>query len=655
MRTHRLFPALQPWSRRSELLRDLVSADNLAALRLEPASRQREPIVLADLHFRSGDAAVTIPLVYVDLAQLDVREADPLIFPHGLLGVVSDAQASAIVERVFPDLERRALLGGFWNEEVLRYGDAGIFDAARERGFFGAAALSISLPRIAAAVYAQRIAVGRNVVAYGSDGPALAAVLSSVAASCAVVGDDAAAFAWYGHFAAPAAGVSADLAIGEGPPPVPAGCTVRTDVGESNDLQLAVAAPRPADVLISFDPADGSAAGGFSVHGAPEPFVRPIRDIETNLVAGGSTGRIALVVRPDAEDVPDSDTAEAVALAGALHREGFAVDIVSGIDALEAFDPELVHLFGVRPGSYARRVAEWASNRRRPLVVHAFYESPAAGSYWGAMATPYCFGYSGDDRSVSTYLDLLATRAVEVDGVTATTSFAPATAGLADSERVLKLADVVLVNSAAEFAVVDALRPRRPTFVVAPLPVSTGGARPVGALVGSEPFVLVHAPIGPEGNQLMLARVAAEAGTPIVFAGPVADPSYADRLREFAPSRGMLLEEPSPEITASLYRTAAVIADAAWVARGHGRLLTAAAFGAAVVCSQTRWLDLPEGDGWTVDPADKSSIARGLGEAWEASVRGDARINRAAVFARGRLAAAAAAILACYAKIAQAI
>lgn len=655
MRTHRLFPSLQPWSWRSELLRDLVTADNLAAIRLEPASRQRDPIVLADLHFRSGDRAVTIPLVYVDLAQLDVREADPLIFPHALLDVVSDAQAGAVVERVFPDLERRALGGGFWSEEVVRYGDTGVFDTARERGFFGAAALEVSLPRIAPAVYARRFAARKDVVAYGSDGPAFAALLGGVAASCTVAGGDAAAFAWYGDFSAPDGGVRFDLAIGDDTPPVPAACSVRTDPGQAADLHVTVVAPRPADVMISVDPGDGRAAGGFSVRGAPEPFARPVAAIETKQVAGGSAGRIALVVRPGADDEPDSDTAEAAALAEALRREGFTVAVVSGMDALVEFGPELVHLFGVVPGSYARRVAEWASESRRPLVVHAYYESPAAGGYWGAMATPYCFGYSGDDRSVSTYLDLLARRAVEVDGVTSTTPFSPATAGRADAERVLKLADVVLVNSAAEFAVVDALRPRRPTFVVAPLPVVTGGSHPVGALTGSEPFVLVHAPIGPDENQLMVARVAGEMGTRIVFAGPVADPQYAERLHEFLPPRGILLAEPSPDVAATLYRTAAVIADAAWVARGHGRLLTAAALGAAVVCSQMRWLDLPDGDRWTIDPADKASVARGLGEAWEASVRGDARIDRAAVFARERLGTAATAILACYAKIARAI
>jgi hypothetical protein len=256
---------------------------------------------------------------------------------------------------------------------------------------------------------------------------------------------------------------------------------------------------------------------------------------------------------------------------------------------------------------------------------------------------------------VTAYLDVLARRAVEVDGIGATVPYAPAIAGLADSERVLAMADVVLVNSAAELAVVDALRPRRPTFIVPPLPVAFGAPVSVGALTGTDPFVLVHAPVWPEANQLILARAAGEAGLPLVFAGPVADPVYADRLREFAPARVTLIGEPAPDMLASLYRTAAVVADAAWTARGHGRLLTAAALGAAVVCSNARWLDLPAAQFWTVDPADKSSVIRGLGSAWEASVRSDPSIASTGEFARERLRSAAAAIIACYAKIVQAV
>jgi hypothetical protein len=656
VRSHRVFPALQPWSWRADLLRDLVRVEHLAALRIEPVTRGREPAVLADLHFCSGEHAVTIPMVYVDLAQLDLRETDPLVFPHAVLGVVTEAHAGAIVERVFPDLERRAVSGGFWHEEVFRYGDMALFERARSRGFFGASPLAIALPRIGAAVYARRFAFNKDVFAYGSQAVECAAFLGDVAGTIVVAaGDaDADARAWYGDFAEPDAAASFDLAIGSGLPPITAGRIVRTDPG-ADGLRVGVADPLPADVMLAFNAAHGKAAAEFSVGGSDEPFARPVPDVDLGPPVGRSAGRIAIALRPDAAEAPDADTDEAAALAQALRREGFAVEMVSTIAGLASFEPELVHLFGVRPGGYARRVAQWTSDARLPLVVHAFHESPQAGGYWGAITAPYCFGYSADDRSVTAYLEMLARRAVEVDGIGATVPYAPAIAGLADSERVLAMADVVLVNSAAELAVVDALRPRRPTFIVPPLPVAFGAPVTVGALTGTDPFVLVHAPVWPEANQLILARAAGEAGLPLVFAGPVADPAYADRLREFAPQRVTLIGEPAPDMLASLYRTAAVVADAAWTARGHGRLLTAAALGAAVVCSNARWLDLPAAQFWTVDPADKSSVIRGLGSAWEASVRSDPSIVSMGESAREHLRSAAAAIVACYAKIVQAV
>jgi hypothetical protein len=655
MRTHRVFPALQPWIWRTDVLRELARAELLVAARIEPIMRSREPAAFVDLHFSDGERRVTLPLVYLDLAQLDVREYDPLVFPHGVLNIVSDAHANAIVERLLPDFERRALTGGFWAEEVIRLSAAPEFERARERGFFGAAPLAVSLPRIAGAVYAQRFATAKRVVAYGPGSFEAAAFLCGAAQSCAIDGPaDADAAAWYGEFeaAAPAAGY--DLAVGSGASPYAATALVRLDPGDHGGTTFAVVSPLPADVMVSFDPADGAPVATFSVVAEREPFARPAAPIEVPSTAGGSAGRIAIVVRPDAAAAPDSDTDEAASLARALRAEGFVAEVLDDAAAVTAFAPDLVHIFGARPGAHARRVADWAAAARKPLVVHALHEAPASGGYWGAMVAPYCFGYSADDRSVSTYLDLLARRAVEVDGVTAGVPFAPATAGLADAERVLALADVVLVNSEREHAVVDALRPRRPTFIVPPLPTTFAAPDPVAAHVGPDPFILVHAPIGPEGNQLVLARAAGDVGVPLVFAGAVADPVYAERLREFAPAAVYLLGEPGPGLTAGLYRSAAVVASAAWTSRGHGRLLSAAALGAALVCSQNMWLGLPDDGRWVVDPADVRSVTRGLGGAWDAAARAEASIRTTADLARKHVQTAAAAIVAAYAKIVQA-
>lgn len=657
MRTHRVFPALQPWLWRSDLVRDLASGKHLSTARIEPVTRGREPAAIVDLHFSDGERSVVIPLVYVDLAQLELREFDPLVFPHALLDVVSDAQIRAVVEQLMPHLERTALGGGFWAEDVIRFAPAPLFDRARERGFFGAAPLATSLPRIAGAVYAQRFAKTKHVIAYGAGASELAAVLRTGARSCAAIGDDAddAARAWYGAFDAALPDDECDVAIGSGPAPVKGVITVRVDAAATAGERFTCAAALPADIMLDFAGSAAVAAAAFHVESTLEPFMRPSPALGAGAIAGGSAGRIALVVRPDAALVPAADTDEAGALARALQNEGFTTAVIADAGALDDFAPDLIHLFGVRPGAHARRIAEWASAHRRPLVVHAYYEAPMLGGYWGSSVAPYCFGYSADDRSVAAYLDSLGRRAVEVDGISAGAPFAPPSAGIPDAERVLAMAEVVLVNSERERTVVEAFRPRRPTFVVPPLPVTQDAAVPVVPHVGNDPFILVHAPIGPESNQLVLARAASGVGMALVFAGPVADPSYAERLREFAPVEAMLIGEPPAALVAGLYRTAAVVASAAWLPSGHARLMTAAALGAAVVRSQFEWLDLPDDTVWTVDPADVRSVARGLGNACDAAIRFDKRVAETAEFARQRLQSAAGAVITAYAKIVQAV
>jgi hypothetical protein len=648
VRVHRVFPDLQPWVALPDRIRELATADRLVAARIEPVTRGREPAAFLDLAFASGDESVAIPLIYIDLAQLDVREVDPLVFPAAYAPLLDDARARSLVDRLFADLELRAHRGGFRAEEVLFYGDAPLFVRAREAGLFGAAPLARSIPAIAAAVYAQRFARAARVLTYGPQADESAAFLRARATRTTVVGGNATAAAWYATSDREVDGAGYDLAVGEGPPPQAATTVVRTDAGAPG-LAVPVARPLPGDLLLSFDPADGPAVTTFYVTSGRDPFRRPAGVIP-HAGAGGSAGRITLVVRPDAARVPDSDTDEAHAFAAYLAREGFTPTVVASVDGLAASAPDLVHLFGVRPGGFARRVAAWANDHGVPLAVHAYAEEPERGGYWGTMIAPYCFGYSADDRSVASYLEMLGRRAVEVDGVGPNVPFAPPAAGLADAERVLRAAEIVYVQSEREREAVARVRPAGLTLVVPPLPLLTGTDEPVGAYIGGDAFVLVHAPLGPMHNQLVLARTAADMGIGLVLAGPVEDPVYAERVREFA-ADVRIVPEPPPGVLATLYRSAAVVADAAWVTRGHARMASAAAAGAAVVVSASRWLDLPLPERWRVDPADVLSVARGIGGALDAAARHGSEIVTAADAARERLAAGGMTIVAGYAKI----
>jgi hypothetical protein len=652
VRIHRVFPDVQPWTALPDRVRSLVAVERLVAARIEPVTRGREPAAFLDLTFAAGDVNVTVPLIYLDLAQLDVREVDPLVFPAAYEGLVDDARARALVDRLFPDLEIRAHRGGFQAEEVVIYGDAALFERARAAGLFGAAPLARSIPAIAPAVYARRFARNARVLAYGPRAADLAAFVRGVAGATTVVGGDGSvAAAWYGTSDGEP-GDGYDLAIGDGAPPSGAVTTLRTDAAGPG-RRIPIVVPAPGDLLISFDPADGPPAAQFAVHTDREPFRRPSPALATTST-GGSAGRVTIVVRPDAAAVPDNDTDEAAALAAALEREGFVPCVVSRVEALAATAPDLVHLFGVRPGGFALDVATWAGDRRVPLAVHAYSEEPERGGYWGSTVTPYCFGYSADDRSVSSYLQLLARRAVEVDGIRPSVAYAPPAVQLDDAQRVLRAADIVFVHSERERAAIERLRPGRLTLIVPPLPLVPGDDEPVGALTGHDPFILVHAPIGPMHNQLVIARTAADVGIPLVLAGPVEDPVYAERVREFAAGT-RFIGEPTAGERDVLYRTAAIVADAAWVTRGHARLTLAAAAGAAVVCSAARWLELPLPERWRVDPADIVSVSRGVGDALDAATRRSEAIATVGTAARERLAQAGLLTIAGYAKIASAV
>jgi hypothetical protein len=171
-------------------------------------------------------------------------------------------------------------------------------------------------------------------------------------------------------------------------------------------------------------------------------------------------------------------------------------------------------------------------------------------------------------------------------------------------------------------------------------------------LVGRDPYVLVHGPVESPGNQLLVARAAATLGIPIVVAGPVADPAYAELVREFAGEGVRLIAEPSLGQAAALYRSAAIVADVAWMGRGHARIVEAARSGAATVLARTRWADLPIPGQWRVDPADVESVARGIGEAWDAVSQRHPVLGEVAAAAGGAGARALRTIVLGYARIA---
>jgi hypothetical protein len=679
MRTHRTHAILAPWSTGAS---PVLDAARLAAVRIEPVTRQRRPALVLDLVLTGDDGLTVIPLVLADPSTIVERDRDPLIFPAGTPG--DDAFAVALAERVLPHLERLVLSGERIAEHVVTFAPAPAFDAARAAGCFGAAPLRESLARLAPYRYARRFARGRTVRIDAPDAVGGWAVLRDLGpAAVAPARRTAVECGWYGE--PPAANGHADVAIvsvdadaGDAP------CVVRLDVNVDGDAShgtahmidaartridtarttidaarttidaarttsidaarttsidaprtiidtartiIEVVDPLPLDVTISFDPADGPARRWFAVERAVEPARRAVADLRTP-AAGGSAGRIAVILgRADGLSRPSADTDEARALVASLAAEGF--DAVLAAEPDELAGAALVHLVGTRDGRRARAVAEAARRIGAPLAVHAHDDDPAGGGWWGGEVARHCFEYGSDDRDVETYLAMLARHAVAVGPASAGARYAPPEAGAADADAVLRDAAVVFAATEEEADAIRARTGRRgPLAVVPPLHAAGTANAQIGALVGPEPFALVHAPIGPLANQLLVARCAAAAGIPLVLAGPVADASYLERVREFGGASLIVLPgEPAPEVAAALRASAAVVVDAAWAGEGGSRLAAAVLAGARLALSDRRRLGIPGISVRRFDPADAGALTRALGEAWDEALRAPARLS----------------------------
>jgi hypothetical protein len=617
MRTHRTHETIAPWSTGAPVL----DPARLAAVRIEPATRQGRPVLVLDLCLTAGAQLTVIPLVIVEPAAVIERDRDPLIFPHGVPG--GDDFAVALSQRIVPHLEHLMLDGAPIAEHVLTLAPAAAFEAARRAGCFGAAPLRDALARLAPYRYARRFARARTVRIDAPDAVGGWALLRDAGnVAVAEARRDGAALAWYGE--PPVASGRADVALlGAGGDPGDAACVVQLEPGPgttTGTTRIDVVEPLPLDAFISFDAADGPVRRWFTVVRAVEPPLRPLPVLH-HRAAGGSAGRIAVVLgRGDGLASPGADTDEARALVAALGAEGFEALLATSPD--EALGADLVHLIGTRDGRRAKSVVDAARRAGIPVAVHAHDDDPAAGGWWGAEVTRFCFEYGDDERAVGSYLAMLARRAVTVGAARAGVRYAPPGAGASEADAALLEASVVFAATAEEGASIRARTGRRgPVEIVPPL-VAGAGPAPLGALTGPDRFALVHGPIGPLGNQLLVARCAADAAIPLVVAGPVADRSYLQRVREFGgPNLIVAAGEPAAEVAGALRRAAAVVVDAAWVAEGGARLAAAALAGALLAVSDRRRYGIPGTEPRRFDPADAKALTRALGEAWDEALR----------------------------------
>lgn len=622
MRTHRTHEILAPWNTAHAVL----DPARLAAVRIEPVLRRRRAAFVLDFFLHDGAGVTVIPLAIAEPAVVIERDREPIVLPHGTPG--DDAFARELSDRILPHLERIVLGGDPVAEHVVTFAPAPAFDAARAAGCFGAAPLRDALVRLAPYRYARRFARGRSVRIDAPDAVGGWALLRAVGTvTVAASRRDAAALAWYGD--APAARdagadvaiVAADADAGD------AGCVLRLDVTSAcapGAHLVEIVDPLPLDSGIVFDPAEGPARRFFAVERAPQPAPRAAAGL-TYRAAGGSAGRVAVILgRSDAVRRPSADTDEARALVAAFGAEGFDAFLAESPDELDGAD--LVHVLGAREGRRVRSIVGAARRRGVPAAVHAYDEDAAHGGWWGAEVSRYCFEHGADEHDVAAYLALLAKRAVSVGDARADVPFAPSEAASDDAAAALRDASVVFAATEEEADAIRRRTGRRGAIAVVQPLVATTTAAPVGALTGADRFTLLHAPIGPVSNALLVARCAARAGIPLVVAGPVHDASYLALVREFGGAGLVVLAgEPAPGIAAGLRAAAGVMIDASWVGDGGSRLAAAALAGTRLALADRRPFDVPGVAPRRFDPADATALTRALGEAWDEALRAPAR------------------------------
>jgi hypothetical protein len=367
------------------------------------------------------------------------------------------------------------------------------------------------------------------------------------------------------------------------------------------------------DVLFSFDPEDSSPARTFGVF---PPAGAPLRDRfgDGAPPAGGSAGRIVLLVRENWQSAPDADVDEAFALADRLRAEGFTVRVCGPAAALQDGEaPDMVHVFTLHHAGELLEAVERYASFGTPIVATAGLPRILNDT----VGTPYMlmagFGLA-DEITILDRLDLLELHARQA----AFTESEPRQ-GYADAIRsLLRHVAVVLVNAEAEEqALRNTYRYDGSVLRAAPMAPSAEPVR-ITHLTGDRPFAFVHAPIERSTNILLLARAAAACGIPLVACGPTTEPVVQRTAAEMLGADFIHIAQPANGELESLYRTARLFVDVSWMPRGLSRIARAVACGCpALVSDRSHALSLwPDMTG--APPGTFSALQEALARLWAA-------------------------------------
>ncbi len=614
MNVHDFHSALWPSLDRARA-DDLLRAEYVAVARIEPTLSARLE-AFADLVFHRAGEWLFVPLVRVNGLMLVTREAPAIAWPRSL-SFVNDAEISQVEERILPWL-RSLTTARFFNSEQIRFyhdeARAG-FEAARSAGFYGAAPYREAFQRVAPGVYAQRFARGRDVAVAGRNAGNTAAALSNVAASIGIEQDPLSA-QWFASIRSTAPlnrSREYECYVGPREDAVAARFSAYEGGPRNDDREISIVQPIPMHVTVSFDCEDAPVIGTFAVAEHDVPVVAS--SIQAPKAVGGSSGVIRLVVRDDALRFPDADLDEARALAGQLRNEGFDAALCTARD-VEISRTDLIHVFGLRHGTTLVELLRDAESAHVPVVVTPYADDRFGETILAGDGSMSIARGSVDAPVIDEYHWAFARRRI---GGLASGSLYDEASGV-----LMKRAAAALVSCDAE---ADFLRERfgyRGSVIPAGVPVDcvTPSSR-IGSIVGTQPYILIHAPLDAERNQHFAIHAANRTRLPLVLLGPVQNVEYYGYLTETAGPAVTLVRDGdlhAPEIE-GIYARARVVADVGAAARGLSRLARGMGYGAAAVApkpgyASAVWPELVT----SVDPMDVSSIEAGFRAAWERTV-----------------------------------
>ncbi|HZY98892.1 MAG TPA: hypothetical protein VFE36_04925 [Candidatus Baltobacteraceae bacterium] len=622
MRTHSRFTALVPQAS-LDLYHRLVCAKNLVAGRFEPGYSLRvDNEGILDLVFSAEGHTFVLPFAGVQGSLLWFRERSALMWPSRLPRLRTQTRYE-LEDLVEPWLRSLAIARSANDEAIRLFGENAyaheLFGRCRKAGFIGAARTETVVRSLAPYVYALRFAAGKTVAVSdpgGANGAALLArVASRVDTDLGGVEMSNLAREWFGGeiFEPRTPLDSYGIAIGGSSRP-PADVTIDLRASDAGRVVEAVK-PIPPPVMVSFDVEDGAAETRFSVT-APGVELRPSGIAETTIIQG-SAGRIGIVVRDDYIGTEDADTDAAFALAARLEEQGFTPMVVPA-NHVHPREHDLIHVFGWRCAPSLNAALQRGGNPNIPIVVTPYVDDPADEAAWGEAIVRSALENTADDEMRAYYFEAIRGRKLEAPNVPSIGA-----AKLNENHDVRELvrrAGSVVVSGDDESARLRAFGFNGTCRNVPALLGADPGDGEIGSLVGSDDYVLVHAPIEARCNQFHLVRAAAALGYSIVLTGRVRDVNYYNEVVSafgvgacWLPANGLTAGELS-----ALYRRARVFADASWSSAGLYRSARAAAAGAALVAPLSGYArSVWPGLAVLVDPGSTESISAGLKRAWE--------------------------------------